>query len=75
MEGHKSLISIKGVGKITGAILLSIIGDVNDFPDEGRLASYFGIVPRVSNSNQTERSAASINVGPSWGERRWCNRR
>jgi transposase len=42
--------------KITGAILLSVIGDVNDFPDEGRLASYFGIVPRVSNSNETERS-------------------
>ena len=51
LEGHKGLSSIKGIGKITGAILLSVIGDVNDFPDEGRLASYFGIVPRVSNSN------------------------
>ena len=29
---------------------------VNDFADEGHLASYFGIVPRVSNSNETERS-------------------
>jgi transposase len=56
LEGHKSLSSIKGIGKITGAILLSVIGDVNDFPDEGRLASYFGIVPRVSNSNETEHS-------------------
>jgi transposase len=56
LEGHKNLSSIKGIGKITGAILLSVIGDVNDFPDEGRLASYFGIVPRVSNSNETERS-------------------
>lgn len=56
LEGHKSLTSITGIGKITGAILLSVIGDVNDFPDESRLASYFGIVPRVSNSNQTERS-------------------
>ena len=56
LEGHKNLISIKGIGKITGAILLSVIGDVNDFPDEHRLASYFGIVPRVSNSNETERS-------------------
>jgi transposase len=55
LEGHKSLSSI-GIGKITGAILLSVIGDVNDFADEGRLASYFGIVPRVSNSNETERS-------------------
>ena len=56
LEGHKSLTSIKGIGKITGAILLSVIGDVNDFPDESHLASYFGIVPRVSNSNQTEHS-------------------
>src|SRR6476661_8815860 len=56
LEGHKGLSSIKGIGRITGAILLSVIGDVNDFPDEGRLASYFGIVPRVSNSNETERS-------------------
>src|ERR1700681_3544328 len=56
LEGHKGLSSIKGIGKITGAILLSVIGDVNDFADEGRLASYFGIVPRVSHSNETERS-------------------
>jgi transposase len=42
LEGHKGLSSIKGIGKITGAILLSVIGDVNDFADEGHLASYFG---------------------------------
>jgi len=56
LEGHKNLTSIKGIGQITSAILLSVIGDVNDFPDESRLASYFGIVPRVANSNETERS-------------------
>lgn len=56
LEGHQNLTSIKGIGNITGAILLSIIGDVKDFPDEHRLASYLGIVPRVSNSNQTEHS-------------------
>lgn len=33
-----------------------MIGDISDFPNEGRLASYFGIVPRVTNSNETERS-------------------
>jgi transposase len=56
LEGHTSLTSIKGIGATTSAILLSVIGDVNDFPDESQLASYFGIVPRVSNSNQTEHS-------------------
>ena len=56
LEGHASLNSIKGIGKITSAILLSVIGDIHDFPDEHRLASYFGIVPRVSNSNETQHS-------------------
>lgn len=56
LKGHKSLISIKGIGQVTSAVLLSVIGNVNDFPDESRLASYFGIVPRVSNSNETEHS-------------------
>lgn len=56
LEGHRSLTSLKGIGTTTSAILLSVIGDVNDFPDEKRLASYFGIVPRVANSNQMQHS-------------------
>jgi transposase len=52
LEGHKNLTSIKGIGDKSATILLSVIGDVNDFPDEGKLAAYFGIVPRVSNSNE-----------------------
>jgi transposase len=56
LEGHSSLMSIKGIGATTSAILLSVIGDIKDFPDEKRLASYFGIVPRVANSNETEHS-------------------
>ena len=33
--------------------LLAVIGRVEDFESEDKLASYFGIVPRVSNSNET----------------------
>ena len=33
---------------------LSAIGDVNDFETEDKLAAYFGIVPRVSQSNETD---------------------
>lgn len=55
LEGHENLKSIKGIGDQSAAILLSVIGDINDFESEGKLASYFGIVPRVSNSNETER--------------------
>lgn len=54
LEGHANLKSIKGIGSYSAAVLLSVIGDVSDFPDEDKLASYFGIVPRVSNSNQTQ---------------------
>jgi len=53
MEGHKNLTSIKGIGDKSATILLSVIGPVTDFASEGKLAAYFGIVPRVANSNET----------------------
>jgi len=52
LDGHKNLTSIKGIGERSATVLLSVIGDVNDFADENKLAAYFGIVPRVSDSNQ-----------------------
>jgi transposase len=53
LEGFENLSSIKGIGAKSAAVLLSVIGRVEDFASEGRLASYFGIVPRVRNSNET----------------------
>jgi transposase len=53
-KGHMNLTSIKGIGDKAATILLSVIGDVKDFSDEGKLAAYLGIVPRVSKSNETE---------------------
>ena len=55
LDGHKNLTSIKGIGERSATVLLSVIGDVNDFADENKLAAYFGIVPRVSDSNETVR--------------------
>ncbi len=54
LPGHENLTSIKGIGPTSASILLSTIGDVKDFADEGKLASYFGIVPKVDKSNKTE---------------------
>jgi len=54
LDGHKNLSGIKGIGDKSATILLSVIGDVNNFADEDKLAAYFGIVPGVSRSNQTE---------------------
>ncbi|MBU4201280.1 MAG: transposase, partial [Kiritimatiellae bacterium] len=56
LPGWENLTSIKGIGDTGASILLSTIGKIEDFADEGKLAAYFGIVPRVSNSNETERS-------------------
>lgn len=54
LPGYENITSIKGIGNKSGSILLSVIGDINDFESEKKLAAYFGIVPRVSNSNKTE---------------------
>lgn len=67
LKGHGNLTSIKGIGSLGASILLSVIGDVRDFPDEGRLASYFGIVPRVRHSNETEHSGHITKRGSKLG--------
>jgi transposase len=67
LPGHRNLKSIKGIGDVGAGVLLSVIGDVNDFADEGKLAAYFGIVPRVSNSNETEHSGRITKRGSKLG--------
>lgn len=52
--GYAEVTSIKGIGVNGAAILLSVIGDVKRFENEGKLAAYLGIVPRVSDTNETE---------------------
>lgn len=54
LDGFDNITSIKGIGDKGGTILLSVIGNINDFESEKKLASYFGIVPRVKDSNETE---------------------
>jgi transposase len=66
-EGHAGLVSIPGIGIVGAATLLTVIGDVNDFADAGKLAAYFGLVPRVSNSNETERSGRITKRGSKLG--------
>lgn len=42
-------------GSQSAALLTAVIGNIKDFDSEGKLASYFGVVPSVSNSNQSVR--------------------
>ena len=67
LPGYDNLKRIKGIGDVGAGVLLSVIGNVNDFADEGKLAAYFGIVPRVSNSNETERSGRITKRGSKLG--------
>lgn len=53
LPGFENLVSIKGIGSLSAAILLSVIGDIKDFKSDKKLAAYFGIVPKVSQSNET----------------------
>ncbi len=67
LPGWTNLVSITGIGAVGASILLSTIGNVQDFPDAGKLAAYFGIVPRVHNSNATERSGHITKRGSKLG--------
>ena len=67
LEGHKNLTSIKGIGGLSVGILLSIIGNIDGFADEGKLAAYLGIVPRISISNETEHSGRITKRGTKLG--------
>lgn len=53
LPGHENLASIKGIGDVGAAVLMSVIGDVSDFPDKKKVAAYFGLVPSVKMSNDT----------------------
>jgi transposase len=63
LAGHQNLMSIKGIGPISAAVLLSVIGDIRDFDDPGKLAAYVGLVPRVQNSNETQHSGRITKQG------------
>jgi len=54
LPGYEHLVSVKGIGSLGATILLSAIGRIEDFSEPGKLAAYFGLVPRVEQSNQTE---------------------
>ena len=56
LEGFENLKSIKGIGDLGASIILTGIGKVKDFATSKKLVSYFGLAPRVSNSNETEHS-------------------
>jgi transposase len=63
LAGREKLMSIKGIGPFSAAVLLSAIGRIEEFHDPGKPAGYLGQVPRVQNSNETERSGRITKQG------------
>ena len=55
LAGYANLLTIKGIGSQSAALLTAVIGNIADFSSENKLASYFGVVPSVSNSNSSVR--------------------
>ncbi len=53
-DGFEGLTSIKGIGPRSAAVLLAGIGNVEDFENADKLAAYVGIVPRVSQSADSD---------------------
>ena len=54
-KGYDELNSISGVGAITIAIVLSTVGNINDFSNVKQLLSYLGVVPGVIQSSSSIR--------------------
>ena len=63
LPGYANLTSIKGVGWLSATVLLTVIGKISDFSDENKLAAYLGLVPKINNSNESERSGSITKQG------------
>ncbi|HEX4602789.1 MAG TPA: IS110 family transposase [Candidatus Angelobacter sp.] len=63
LPGYANLTSIKGIGMLSATVLLTTIGKISDFADENKLAAYLGLVPKIENSNERERSGRITKQG------------
>ncbi|MGI8544883.1 MAG: IS110 family transposase [Aridibacter sp.] len=67
LSGYENLLTITGIGSRSAGVLLAIIGDIKDFASKDKLASYFGIVPRVKNSADTIKHGRITKLGSKTG--------
>ena len=58
--GLRHLVSVPGIGLITGVALLAVIGDVRRFARPNQLAGYLGLDPRVRQSGDRPASTGHI---------------
>lgn len=55
--------SVPGFDVLTASLLVARIGDIRRFPEPDKLASYFGLVPRLHQSGQTNRHGHITKAG------------
>ena len=63
LPGYENLISIKGIGEIGAAVLLSSIIDIGSFAKSGHLATFLGMTLGVSQSNDSLRFGRTTKRG------------
>jgi transposase len=69
LEQLDRLMSVPGINLVTGAGIISAIGDVHRFPDKKKLAAYFGVVPSTKQSGDSSRNGRITKQGRA--EARW----
>ena len=66
----KLLMTIPGIDFYLASLISSYIGDINRFPSEAHVASFFGIIPISRDSAETKRRGRMSKEGPAIG--RWA---
>jgi len=69
-KGYIAIQALKGVGRVTAAIMVAEIGEVGRFPDARHLCSWAGLTPPTT--SPTPRSTAGTSASKA---RRWCGGR
>jgi transposase len=64
-EDVRLLMTIRGVDFYLASLISSFIGDVNRFPSDDHLASFFGIIPETRDSANIKRRGRISKDGPS----------
>jgi transposase len=73
LKGHRNLTSIKGIGNLGASILLSVIGDIDDFADEGSWPRISGLSRGCRTPMKPKDPDESRNAEPNSGGRLWCS--
>lgn len=65
-ETNPPLLSIKGIGEQTAAVILAEYGDISRFSSPAKMLSFAGLEPGVSQSGDTEHKGRMVKHGSSY---------